>query len=176
MKAIVDIETTGLNPLKDKIIAIGILFFNGVEGDEKVAILNGHNAEKAMLMDFWKRLVDKKVEEIYGFNFEFDWTFLKLRSLKYRVSIKQFTNKTWLKEAKWFDLRLILNSNRYMKGTKLCDYLAFLDIENGDKFCGADVPQLYEEGKIDEILSHLEHDIWGTYMLYKVMKGCGLVD
>jgi len=86
MRAVIDIETTGLNPLEDKIIAIGI--YNLENGEIKILF----GEEKDILKDFWGYIEENDIEQLIGSNLKFDWTFLKLRSLKHRIKIKYFEN------------------------------------------------------------------------------------
>ncbi len=162
-EVVVDVETTGLNPMNDRIVAIGIA---GKDGN----IIIMKEDEKAMLEEFWDLLASKKADVLIGFNFDFDWQFLKLRSLKHRVKIRHYK-----KYKERYDLRQILNPDRYQKGTKLSDYLHFLGIPNGDEYDGSMVPEFWEKGEYEKISEHLLKDIKSEYELYKVMKECGLV-
>jgi len=161
--AIVDVETTGLNAMFDRIIAIGV---KG-EDFEKVIV---NESEKEMLEQFWNFLEEKKVDILVGFNFEFDWQFLKLRSLKHRVKIIHYKKQEQRK-----DIRIILNSDKYAKGTRLHDYLRFFGIENGDKYDGSLVPYFYKTGQIEKIKEHLLKDIRSEFQLYKLLVECGVV-
>ncbi|VVB77443.1 putative 3'-5' exonuclease related to the exonuclease domain of PolB [uncultured archaeon] len=164
---IVDIETTGVDPLKDQVVAIGMI---GEWGGMR--IFQGTN-EKQILQEFWKEL--RKGHEqvtIVGFNIDdFDWQFLKLRSLKHRVEIQHFQKYVQRK-----DIRLILDANRLKKGTRLSDYCAFLGIPDGDELVGSMIPQLFAEGKYEEIKKHLEFDLDKTLQIWKLMKEYRVVE
>jgi hypothetical protein len=172
--AILDTETTGLNPMDARLVAIGIGIIHDDGVIEKVILMD--DDEKQMLDEFWSWI--NGVDKIVGFNTDFDWQFLKLRSLYHRLKIKHFK-----KYDGRVDLRLILNSNRYQKGTKLTDYCKFfkLDIEDDD-FKGESVPELwsrYEEGDMSaraEIRKHLDYDIDRTFVIYKILVECGLIE
>lgn len=160
---VVDVETTGLNPLEHRIVAIGV---SGEWGNRDILMGPEHETLKA----FWKivRKTDRPI--LVGFNFDFDWQFLKLRSLKHRLPIVHCEKYVERK-----DLRLILDSDRYKKGTTLDAYCEFLAIHDGDCISGADIPKLFEEGKLDEIRAHLDYDLVKTTELLKVMLECGVL-
>jgi len=159
---VVDVETTGLNPMENRIVAIGI-----TDGKENTIIM--YEDEKQTLSEFWDYLNEKKADVLVGFNFDFDWQFLKLRSLKHRIKIKHFQ-----KYKERYDLRQILNPDKYKKGTKLSDYLHFLDIPNGDKYDGSMIPEFWENKEYEKISEHLLKDIVSEYELFKIMKECGV--
>jgi uncharacterized protein YprB with RNaseH-like and TPR domain len=183
--AIIDIETTGLNPMQDRIITIGV----GVMHKDEEHGINGvvfgkmiiHDMdEKEMLEEFWSWIKVNNVEKIIGFNIDFDWDFLKLRSLYHRVKLKHFR-----KYQGRIDLREILNGNRnrYKKGTGLKDYIKFFgfDIDEDDKD-GSEVPELWsryeegDEGALEEIKKHLSYDLDRTWELYNICLMCGLIE
>ena len=176
--AIIDTETTGLNPMGNRLVAIGVGFLddNGAMG--KVILTN--DSEETLLKEFWELVENESVDKIIGFNTDFDWQFIKLRSLYYRLKIKHFK-----KYEGRVDLRQILNGSngRYQKGTKLTDYCRFFgfDIEDDD-FKGESVPELwnrYAEGNEDalsEITYHLEKDLDRTFVIYKILVECGLLE
>ena len=175
--AIIDTETTGLNPMDARLVAIGLNILHDDGVVEKVLITN--DDEKQILEDFWGWIKFYNITKLVGFNLDFDWQFLKLRSLYHRLKIRHFK-----KYDGRVDLRLILNSNKYQKGTKLTDYCRFfgLDIEDDD-FKGDAVPTLWkkyvEDGDreaLEEIAKHLDKDIDRTLELYKILVECGLIE
>lgn len=161
---IVDIETTGLDPLKDEIVCIGIYH----KGPRILSSVN--TDEKTMLAAFWAAVNTIQPQALVGFNLDFDWTFLKLRSLKHGVKIRHFE-----KYKERTDLRLVLNPNTYQKGTKLSDYCAFLGIADGDEIDGSKVPELWKAGEYEKVHKHLEYDLVKTAELYRRMKEGGLL-
>ena len=174
--AIIDTETTGLNPMENRLVAIGVGFLDSNGAMGKVILTN--DSEETLLKEFWELIKNESVDKIVGFNIDFDWQFLKLRSLYHRIKVNHFK-----KYDGRVDLRLILNSNKYQKGTNLTDYCRFfgLDIEDDD-FKGESVPELwsrYAEGNEDalnEITYHLEKDLDRTFVMYKILIECGLIE
>ncbi len=172
MEVILDIETTGLEPLRDKIIVIGVM---DVESGE-IEIIDCSDNEEMGLRAFWGCVESRNIDKLYGFNIDFDWTFIKLRSLKYRIKMKYFK-----RYENRIDLRQILNSNRFAKGT-LKDYAEFLGLYINDDCCGHTVPELYElyklgnEKALEDIIRHLKRDLERTKYIYDILVECGLLD
>ncbi|MCQ6254734.1 ribonuclease H-like domain-containing protein [Methanocaldococcus sp.] len=175
--AIIDIETTGLDPLKNRIVAIGL----GVIREDKLDIqLLTSKDEKELLTKFWGKVSEEGIEQLIGFNInKFDWQFIKLRSLYYRIRIKYFEKYEGRK-----DLMQILNGGGYIRGRSLKAYCEFfnIDIQNDD-VDGCEIPQLWERYEkeddkeaLDKILHHLQLDIKRTYELYKILVDCGLIE
>lgn len=186
---IVDIETTGLSPMpvpatvrkpaeeETEIIMIGVLETStapkDLEHELDSGVLTNHGKkednEALLLQDFWN--IVSVAKKIILFNGDaFDWQFLKLRSLKHGIKMKHFR-----KYEERIDLRLILNPDRYKKGTTLDDYCAFLGIENKDKIASGDIPELWRKGKREECIEHLKHDLKKTLQLYNILRNCGLL-
>jgi len=172
--AIIDIETTGLNPLQHRIVAIGVKL-----SDKDEIIMD--ESEYYLLVNFWNLVEKEGIEKLIGFNIDFDWQFIKLRSLYHRLKVKHFRRYQGR-----VDLRQILNgsSGRYVKGTGLKDYCRFLGIDvPEDDADGKDVPELwkaYEETGNEEykhkICEHLRRDLERTWELYKILVDCGLIE
>lgn len=168
---IVDVETTGLNPLEHELVAIG--FKSKKHGTACMVRKNrvGYEGDKEyqLLRAFW--LVAEEHDYLVGFNLDFDWTFLKLRSLKHGIRIKHFEKYTQRK-----DIRLILNSNPYAKGTTLKDYAQFFGFTIDDDIDGSKVPELYAKGDYEAIEKHLLSDITLTSQLWERLKECEVVE
>tara|TARA_Y100000310_G_scaffold268793_1_gene281583 strand:+ start:15438 stop:15947 length:510 start_codon:yes stop_codon:yes gene_type:complete len=168
MNIVFDIETTGLDPLKDRIIAIGVKI-----GVSETAII--HNNEKKILEEFWNCVKGVKKSNnsfrLIGFNSNtFDIPFILIRSFKHNVKIEDVRGRT-------IDLRYLLSyGNRYQNG-KLSDYAELIDLEqkyNG--YDGSDMPLLWEQGKIDEIQKYVLLDIKITNAVFKRAQEIGLVN
>lgn len=162
-RIILDTETTGLDPMKDELVAIGVI----IEGKQIIFLRGKADPEIELLQQFWEIVSMQENPVIIGFNTTFDWQFLKLRSLLHRVKFQWFDKYTNMK-----DLRLMLDSDKYKKGTTLTDYCIFLSIPDCDKHDGSEVPLLWEEGRTDEIGEHLDHDLKKTHRLYELISGC----
>jgi len=163
-KCIIDVETTGLNPLDSRIIVIGCK----IPTQENEKYFQAAN-EKLLLKDFWSFVKQNQIKTLIGFNIDFDWTFIKVRSLRNRIYFKWFSA---FSENKIVDLRKILNDKYKAKG-KLSDYCRLFGIPHNTDLAGVDVPQYYLEGKLDLILEHIKDDVVSTWELYKLISEFG---
>src|SRR3989339_1694868 len=92
-----DIETTGLNPIKDRITAIGVK--NGFGADALI-----DEDEKYILENFWEMVRHKgPYLRLVGFNcLSFDMPFIMIRSFKHGVKVVNVKGKV-------VDLREVLS-------------------------------------------------------------------
>ena len=163
-----DIETTGLDPLKDRIICIA----SNLNGKEEVIL---DKDEKSILDKFWGLVREMKTKDatfkLIGFNcWSFDVPFLIVRSFKYGVKVIDTSGKV-------IDLRYLLAyGNKYQNGT-LSDYAKLIGLEpkyNG--YNGSDMKRLFEENRFDEIEKYAISDIKITFDIYKRALDIGLID
>lgn len=157
-----DLETTGLNPLVDRITTIGIK-----TDKEELVLIN--EDESKLLTDFWDLLKNKDFV-LVGFNsYRFDIPFLYIRSLKHQVNLINL-------KGKQIDLRLIFtNWNHYAKG-KLEDYTEMIDYElKYNNLHGCDAPRLWEEKKYDELKKYVLQDARMTHAVFNRARKVGLI-
>lgn len=151
-----DIETEGLLPIQDRIVAIGCKTI-----ETEVYFIDDDEAQ--LLKNFWQFIRSFDNIRLIGFNnSNFDNNFLLIRSLKHRIPIIDIRSKS-------FDLRYLLNGNCYAKGT-LNDYtVAFgLGTKNGDG-------QLVIFYTKEELKKYLENDIHLTWSLFQLIKSCEVI-
>ncbi len=162
MKICFDLETTGLNFLKDRITAIGLKTDNGER-------LITYKSEKRLLQEFWAYLRQKKKFCLVGFNSRgFDIPMLVTRSFIHNVPVIDI-------RGKHIDLRDCFNNNRYAKG-RLEEYSQAIGYQpkyNG--FKGEDIPLLWQEGRIPELKEYLAQDVRMTYAVYQRLKVIGWI-
>lgn len=191
-EAIIDIETTGLSPIgcigdeKKEAIPESMIVCIGINIDGKKTIMFNRNDglgmteafedaiyfgnERLLLSAFWKFLNDEHIDVLVGFNLDFDWGFIKLRSLKHGIKMKNYAKYTERK-----DIREILNS-QYKAPGKLGDYARFFGIAIDDDISGKEVPIMYQDKKKwHTIIKHLDSDIDLTYAIWKRLEECGLI-
>lgn len=148
--ATIDIETTGLNPKKDRIIAIGIY-------TSKPYIFFSTNEEK-LLNSFLSFLRKHRIKKLIGYNILlFDIPFI----------LERLKKKDTFNKIKLIDLYLISRKLYKLERYRLKDVCKAENIHIQDDISGYDIPQLYERGEYRKIISHLKSDIIKTYLLYK---------
>lgn len=159
-----DIETTGLDPIKDRITAIGM------KSSRKEDALIGVD-EKLILEKFWGMVQGKyPCLRLIGFNcLSFDMPFILIRSFKHGVKVLDVRGKV-------IDLRLVLShGNRYQQG-KLEDYAALIGLKgkhNG--YGGSDAIRLWDNNQLSELRDYVLSDVQITYGIYKRMKEVRLI-
>ncbi len=159
-----DIETTGLDPLNERITAIGIS--NGFGTD---AIVD--KDEKYILEKFWEGIRRKyPYIRLIGFNCNsFDLPFLVIRSLKHGVKLLDLKGRV-------IDVRDVLsNGNQYQKG-KLSDYAKLIGIASKyNGYTGYEAIRLWNENKLDELREYVLMDVEITHKLYEKIREIGLI-
>lgn len=150
---IFDIETTGLDPFSDMVIAIGY------STNKRATVLMGD--EKEILMKFSKML--KRAEKVVGFNItDFDMPFLLIRCIKHSVAIS-------FPEA--VDLSKLSPHRK-----RLEDWCRFLNIKRTYELNGSRILELYLKGKLDLVKKHCLDDVkaarevWSRYKLVMLEK------
>lgn len=160
-----DLETTGLDPFKDRITAIGM-----VSNDENRVITD--KDEKFMLERFWEYLKQFEFDgfKLIGFNnADFDNVFLNIRSMKHNVKM---INLKW----KTVDTRLIaFNGWKYKKGKleQFSELIGYKPKYNG--WSGKQIPLLWKHGDLDDLRNYVLQDALMTWFLYQRLKDIGLI-
>jgi len=156
-KIFFDIETTGIDTTKDRIIAIGI-----AKDDEEPVILYNDN-EKALLLKFDEIIEEKSL--LIGWKIkQFDIPFVTMRSIVNNVKIK--------KPLYILDLAEFAEKYLLVRGQKPAstDFYRAFDIEH-DSLGGVAVPILYQQKDIDRIIEHCRKDIIAIRKLYYRLGG-----
>lgn len=144
---IFDLETTGLDPFTDRIIAIGYIAMG------KARILIGD--ERKIIEGFSKVL--KKVSRVIGYNIvDFDIPFLQTRCIKHGVRIS-FPEP--------FDLAKVS-----MHRKRLEDWCRFLGIRRDFTLHGSQVLELFLSNKMDLIKKHCLDDLRATKAVWERYK------
>jgi len=159
-----DVETTGLEPFKDRILCITIM------NVDTLAIQSFcQEDEQQLIKDFWDAV--KNADMLIGFNSHtFDYPFVIQRSLFYAITVN--------KNIKQIDLRKESTGfwesyNKFAKG-KLSDWAEKfgvpVDTEDGSK-----MPGLFLQGKWKEVQEHCEEDVKICKRLYDRCKICKVI-
>lgn len=163
---ILDIETTGLNPLEDEIVAVGMRTPNALEVHTAE-----DNTERGLIDRVLVELSRWSNPVLVGYNITgFDLPFLTARGLKHSLPVHV------LRDCYRIDLmhvvqRYLLTGKRYCK---LSDITAFLDIRVEDDVTGADVPELVRQGRWEEVRTHCRKDVETTYNLFRRLQELAL--
>jgi len=161
MNLILDIETTGLNPLYDRITCIGVMH----EDDEEVTAFYGED-EKYLLERFWLYVEKYSTSKIIGFNsYRFDIRFIQIRSMFHNIAGKCL-------KKNYIDLMYELGFYNKCAGT-LSDYLQLIGLEkNGSGFHAI---ELYRNGNWDDLVKYCKNDVLVTKELYKRCVKAGVL-
>ncbi|MBO8179854.1 MAG: ribonuclease H-like domain-containing protein [Archaeoglobus sp.] len=163
---ILDIETTGLNPLEDEIVAVGMRTPSALEVHTAE-----DNTERALVEHILLELSRWPNPVLVGYNITgFDLPFLTARGLKHSLPVHV------LRDCYRIDLmhivqRYLLTNRRYCK---LSEIASFLDIRVEDDVTGADVPELVRQGRWDEVEDHCRKDVETTYRLFRRLQELAL--
>jgi DNA polymerase III alpha subunit (gram-positive type) len=167
-----DIETTGLDPKKNKIITIQYQELDRNSGEaigELIILKEWELTERVMLEKF---IADSKIASNYafdfipsGYNLGFEHNFLKERTAVHSLNPLDILSKPFL------DLRafgIIMNKGEF-KGSGL-------DKITGKETSGRNVPIWYQNKDFDRIIKYIENEtksfIEFNAWLYKEMPAC----
>lgn len=161
-ECIIDIETEGLEPWKDRIVCIGI---KNVDSDEIIVFFN--DDEEKMLKGFVKYFDLEHFNLILGYNLMFDVRYIFARCLKYGIKNKKFF-QTQMKDI----MRVLQNMEKYMgfnKPGKLDQWseciLGQRKIELSENSW-----EMYGKGKVKELIEYNKRDIELTSRLWERIK------
>jgi DNA polymerase elongation subunit (family B) len=158
-KCVLDIETENLDPKVGRIICVGIM-------DTEVGrpITFHDENEKQMLIDFLDYFHRKEFREIIGYNVLFDIRFIFGRCLRYGLTSNGFFS------AKHTDLMHIMKSVKPVwsmnKPGTLDEWTEFL-FGAGKIRLPDNISNLFEQGKIGQIIQYNKRDVEITYRLWE---------
>jgi len=169
MKYIIyDIETSGLSPLKDRIVSIGIK----TKEDERILM---NDDEKKLIEEFWDYLKNHKKKYgsfvLVGYNsVAFDLYFIKIRSAYHKVPVMPIE-----KYKEHIDLYWVLTPYGSRKG-KLDDFCNLFGFPAQYESMGDAVPKAWKDKNYELIIKHNEDDIRRTYQLFRVCLENNLIE
>jgi DNA polymerase elongation subunit (family B) len=157
-RCILDIETTSFQPWSGRIICIGIK--DACNGDVEVFY---DDDEESLLMQFFRYVNKKQYDEIIGYNLAFDMRFIFARCLLYKIPTYGFFDTIQT------DLMMILKNvqrgyNYNQPGT-LNDWAIGI-LGKRKPFENTEVPELYAEDRIQDLIEYNQNDLELTYELW----------
>ena len=161
-KCVIDIECTSFNPWEGRLICIGVLDVNN--GETKV-FQDSH--EETLLIEFLKYYNKKDFQEIIGYNITYDTRFIFAKCLKYSIPANQFFS------AYQTDVMMILKSvkkgfNFNIPGT--LDEWSKSVLGRKKLFHNTEIPELFQQGRISDIIEYNIVDLEITYELWKRIR------
>ena len=158
-RCIIDIETEGLEPWKDRIICIGCK--NAENGKTTVFF---DEEERPILESFVRYYDNNGFSEIIGYNLSFDIRFIFAKCLKYEIPAPRLFNSLFTDVMD--NVRAVRKMYSYNRPGKLDEWLQFLfgvgKLEKGDS-----VKDLFEKREITKIIQYNKQDVDMTYKLWK---------
>ena len=169
-KCILDIETTDFIPWNDsRIICIGIRDTNS----HAIPVFY-HDHEETLILRFLQYFNRKQFQEIIGYNVPYDIRFIFSRCLKYQIPAPEFLNAVntdIMKILKWLN-----GGYNYNKPGTLNQWASYL-LGEQKLYNNRQIPQLYLDGKIREIIEYNRKDVELTYKLWqRIQQVFGDVD
>ena len=150
-----DIETLGLNPLKEKVIAVGVW----AEGNEMLVDVMFNEDERQLLLEvqnfFLSPIIRKSVMITYNGD-AFDVPYLVTRGVVCRVDMS-FLLDVMHVDFMWLIQKYMVKS--YKLKPKLHDFAEVCGMKYEDKITGKGIPLLYETRLFDEIKKHCASDV-----------------
>jgi len=157
-KAVLDIETTGINPITSRVTAVGILFL-----EDETPDICSMESEREILE--WTKSKLGETSEIIGWAIAtFDLPFLKIRGLKYDMNLYIDSSKV-IDLARFFKFPVQIHSH---------ELAYFLNLPVTETL-GISMPQCYYNGNTDTIVKHCYQDLVMIKELYMKLTSLGLL-
>ncbi len=161
-KCILDIETTSFQPWSGRIICIGV---KDISNGEIQVFYDGN--EESLLIQFFRHINKKQYDEIIGYNLAFDMRFIFARCLLYKLPTNGFFNKTHTDIM--MTLKNVRKSYNFNQPGTLDDWSKAL-LGKNKLFDNTKVPELYNQGRLKELIEYNQNDLELTYELWKRIK------
>jgi len=164
-----------------KVISICAVLSDGYGKFIKVNKIEGDD-EKTMIENFFN-FIDKYEPRLVSFNGKnYDMPLLVLRALKYNIKARTYLD---ISSDKWNNYKTRYSENKHcdlleslggfnIKGLRLDTLCLMAGLPGKYDVCGAEVLDLFYEGKLEKIHEYCQSDVLNTYMLflkYELIKG-----
>jgi uncharacterized protein YprB with RNaseH-like and TPR domain len=154
-----DIETTGINPFDNRVVAIGFK----PEGKETQVLIDEN--EKKLIENFVNRLGPEI--ELVCFYSKFDVGFLILRGLKHEINLNP------LRSCEVVDIAEFINYYISPYRISLRKLAYHLNIEVRDHISGKAIPELWGKRMYEPIIQHCRSDVETLAKIYAKIKATG---
>jgi len=166
-RAILDIETTGLNPFTDEIVAIGLL---DIDNNTTVGFVRDSGKNEHVMLSTFAELINRACRDgekltFVGYNVRnFDMHFIMVRAMKHGVRIP-------IENIELLDMMdaLFPNGMRYRPLSFVVEKLLGLS-KNGH---GADVKEWFSNDDVSMIEKYLDNDLKIEKELFLLMEKHG---
>ena len=156
------IETTGLNPLEDEVVAVGIRTPEGITVHSA-----RDNMERVLIEHVLMELSRWPNPVLVGYNITgFDLPFLTARGLRHSLPVHLLRN-CYRVDLMHVVQRYLLTNRRYCR---LSDIATFLGLKVDDNVTGSDIPELVRQERWGEIENHCARDVETTYRLFRRLQ------
>lgn len=164
-----DMETTGFDPLDDKIITIQFQELNRYTGEpigDLKILKKWESSEKEILTDFLPNLTQYEWDFVMiGNNLLFEFMFLTYRAKKH--DLHDFDIRHWGKRA-WLDLKHVLIMINAREHNPFRGYQNL--IGKTGKVSGRDIPELYNNKRWPEIVKYIQDEAEDFINAFKTLK------
>lgn len=163
---ILNIETTGYEPWKHRIIAIGLQ--DPMMPDAEPLVLMEED-EIAMLNQLFTIIANNKYSELIGYGLSFDFRFIVLRAMKYNINCKEFT------DIELYDLGQAMAQVKFkfvyfaQKQPVLSDLADFF-WGYPKPFTDLEMMKYYELGQFDKVREFTSSQITRILLLYYLFR------
>ncbi len=163
---IINIETTGFDPLKHRIIAIGA---QDPLKPEEVPIVFLEDSEAAMIRSLFTMISDGNYNEAIGYGFSFDLRFVVVRAMKLGIPTKQFSDMDiydLMQAMAQVKFKFVYNAQRPPKLSDVADFFwgfpkPFSDLE---------MIKFAAQGRSDKVTEFTSSQITRILLLYSLFR------
>lgn len=156
-------DKPGLSYLTGRIICTGL------KPDGKTPIMFADENEKQMLSDLYEYLEERQPLGVVTYNGRaFDVPFITMRGLLYNLDFANVLPQDRYSKSH-VDLYEVIGG-KWGMSCKLAELAWFLGLEAVEGK-GSDVQQMYDEGRLEDIIAHCKSDIITTEKIYHRIMG-----
>lgn len=163
---VIDIETTGIQPWKSRLICISLM--DPGDPDQEIITIYEEEEERTVAT-FIAVLEQNGIEELIGYNLLFDYRFIYAKCLRYRIAAPI------LGEQKLYDVQEVMEKGRKgfvygrNKSGRLEDWTQYLFGES-KLMTPQEILQAWSEGRIEDIITYNRDDVRKTYKLWALTQ------